>query len=594
LPPTRLDVVLETLKKSQKVAEECGELYAIVTYDLAIAKPAMQIRDQEAPVYDNVFILFGAFHISLSYFGCIGYFLDGSGGANILTETGVLAPGSLNGFLLGKHYNRCKRLHPLLATAFQSLHFSRFLEKHGPIPSIMLEQLQESPSCMLGELENSDEYDKFMKEYDAYTEQTLEGQHGSTAKYWMMYVDLVRRFLVFNRACRTNDLTLFRYGLGELIPIFFAGNQPNYSRWMVRFQLNLINAESTHPGVTRTLEDGALSVRRTQKPFSRTAVDMTLEQTVNANAASRQTGMASFVHSETARRRWMVTRAIRSEIVGNLMCQAGMHFPEDITKDLRQNRIKKDNEDFSKLVQGIKSTMNPFAQQSHDNLYCITSGKKLPDRIKEDVLSFIDVGGRCASEFREACFEDPTRFEKPIKRQRVQNFASAAVKTRVPGKQRVQEVQATRDLFGRLLMISVREKIDLDKVLEFPLTAVPLSLVNMDGSMNKTDKSKLMHRLEDMQSYHATPDAIDVVIVDATFLLHTQQNLPMTYGQISRVLLLQLCRMADEIHFVCDRYVVPSIKDPERERRGSESTKRLAIGFEVIVFQGGTVSLLEK
>jgi len=28
--------------------------------------------------------------------------------------------------------------------------------------------------------------------------------------------------------------------------------------------------------------------------------------------------------------------------------------------------------------------------------------------------------------------------------------------------------------------------------------------------------------------------------------------------------------MADRIHFVCDRYVVPSIKDPERERRGSQ------------------------
>lgn len=39
-PPTRLDVVAETLKRSKKVAEECGDTYAIVTYNLAIAKPA--------------------------------------------------------------------------------------------------------------------------------------------------------------------------------------------------------------------------------------------------------------------------------------------------------------------------------------------------------------------------------------------------------------------------------------------------------------------------------------------------------------------------------------------------------------------------
>ena len=44
LPPTQMNVVLETLKVSQKVAEECGQEYAFVTYDLAIAKPAMQIQ----------------------------------------------------------------------------------------------------------------------------------------------------------------------------------------------------------------------------------------------------------------------------------------------------------------------------------------------------------------------------------------------------------------------------------------------------------------------------------------------------------------------------------------------------------------------
>ena len=106
LPPTRLDVVAETLRISQKVASECGEQYAIVHYDLAVAKPAMQIQQAESPKFDNIFICFGPFHTELAYFGVLGYLLDGSGGPQLLTETEVLAPGSLNGFLLGKHYNR--------------------------------------------------------------------------------------------------------------------------------------------------------------------------------------------------------------------------------------------------------------------------------------------------------------------------------------------------------------------------------------------------------------------------------------------------------------------------------------------------------
>ena len=48
LPPTREDVVKETLKRSQAVAKECGDKYAIVTYGLAAAKIARQIQIQNS------------------------------------------------------------------------------------------------------------------------------------------------------------------------------------------------------------------------------------------------------------------------------------------------------------------------------------------------------------------------------------------------------------------------------------------------------------------------------------------------------------------------------------------------------------------
>ena len=122
LPPTRLNVVAETMRISQKVAKECQQPYAIVTYDLAVAKLALKIQDEDAPQYDNVFICFGAFHTMLAYFSGIGFFLAESGGPETLVETGVLASGSLDGFISGRHFNRCKRLHPLLAVAMH-VHF---------------------------------------------------------------------------------------------------------------------------------------------------------------------------------------------------------------------------------------------------------------------------------------------------------------------------------------------------------------------------------------------------------------------------------------------------------------------------------------
>ena len=105
----------------------------IVHYDLAIAKPAKQIQQSEAPLYDNIFVCFSPFHILLAYFGSLGYIIDESGGPHILTDTEVLAAGSMNGFLSGKHFNRCKRLHPMLSQAFHVLHFRVFLKEFGDI-----------------------------------------------------------------------------------------------------------------------------------------------------------------------------------------------------------------------------------------------------------------------------------------------------------------------------------------------------------------------------------------------------------------------------------------------------------------------------
>ena len=64
-----------------------------------------------------------------------------------------------------------------------------------------------------------------------------------------------------------------------------------------------MNVDDTHPGTRQVLKNGALSIRRTVQSFSRTPVDMTLEQTVNADAASRKMGIPAFSTSEGARRR---------------------------------------------------------------------------------------------------------------------------------------------------------------------------------------------------------------------------------------------------------------------------------------------------
>jgi len=239
-----------------------------------------------------------------------------------------------------------------------------------------------------------------MEQCEQYTEETRLGKHGATAQYWMVYIDLVELYLLFSRACRTNDLELYIYCLGRMCSIFSATSRPNYSRWMVRYHLNLLNIDTTHPGIRETLKNGGLSVRQTEKHFSRSPGDLTLEQTINADAASRLTGITAFSQLIGARKQWMVTRFMRSVIVGQLLELAGMKKKEDVTQELKPYRVERDNEDLQKIISGIEATLNPFEHSaSSENLHCLTSGKAVSDPVKQDLIQCFQIGGTWCNQF---------------------------------------------------------------------------------------------------------------------------------------------------------------------------------------------------
>jgi len=101
------------------------------------------------------------------------------------------------------------------------------------------------------------------------------------------YIDLVNLYLMFSKTNdeQNNDLDLFVYCLAKMC------RRPNYSRWMVKYIPSLINAENTHPGIHQMLENGGLAAKKTTKIFARAPVDLTLQQTVNADAGPRLTGI---------------------------------------------------------------------------------------------------------------------------------------------------------------------------------------------------------------------------------------------------------------------------------------------------------------
>ena len=406
-------------------------------------------------------------------------------------------------------------------------------------------------------------------------------KHGKTAQFWVGYINLIHLYHEFIRSIREGDFELYVYCLPRIANMFFTFNQPNYARWTVRYHDNLLKLEETHPAVFQNFKRGLFSIKRTKKPFSRSPIDLTLEQTINADAASQKTGISYITNSLSARQRWTESHFLRTTIITDVMEDLSLTKKEDVTQDLQPSKIRKNNNYLTKIVEAIKETMNPFDPNiDKDALYNIGTGKSVSSQTSEFLLNVLCIGSTAQTSFVRECIENPKRFEESIKRQKIHTFATEAGKRSVKGADnKVKAVTMIRDLFGSILYLSLQRKIDMAVVLQYPLTPVPLSLSHIDGVMLKTPKVTLLKHFESSVQT-VPPTVIHTTIIDAMFFLHLQSNLPETFGAVSRYIFKAICSTNSKtIHFVFDKTISPSIKDCERDSR---TTNRKMAMYHII------------
>lgn len=176
-------------------------------------------------------------------------------------------------------------------------------------------------------------------------------------------------------------------------------------------------------------------------------------------------------------------------------------------------------------------------------------------------------------DFIESCIKNPENFEKSIKKKDFNFFPVQLRKKNVNVGGKIQEDRMQRDLFGQLLVISLEQKVDLEKILSFPLTPMPLSMCHVDATICKTDKSVLTKLLE-KRIESSTPPFVDVTIIDGFFLLHLVRDVPLTFEQISKSFLNFVLKFNSKLIILAfDVYKKPSIKDTEHALRNCTDSK---------------------
>ncbi|GFX51176.1 uncharacterized protein TNCV_2735271 [Trichonephila clavipes] len=383
------------MEQAQVVGKECNQTYVQVTYDLAIAKIAYKIQSTSKPQFNNLFIHLGSFHLMMAFFKAIGVFINECGLSHMIIESNIIASGSVNGLVEGKHFNRCKSLHPLIALALKMLHFDNFLDnieynflKEQVIDDLLhYQEVINSHSSMPIELPN-DVLSRVLSAYQKFVEETKQGEHGKTTQFYLIYIQLVNYYITLSRSIRVGDFEKFKYVIPKITNLFFAVNQPNYARWCVKYLDDLNKVDETHPGLKNDFMNGCFGIKRTDKPFSSIPIDLTLETTINAETARCLSGIAHFTNSLAARQRWTKSHSIRAIKISHVLAVCGLKQLQDVSADLQPNRIKIYGKQLSDFNEIFENNINPFDESlDKDSLYNIATAKPVPENITHFLLN---------------------------------------------------------------------------------------------------------------------------------------------------------------------------------------------------------------
>ncbi|GFO35329.1 hypothetical protein PoB_006183400 [Plakobranchus ocellatus] len=182
--------------------------------------------------------------------------------------------------------------------------------------------------------------------------------------------------------------------LQKLCPLLFSMNHQNYAKYLSVYYIMLVNLPQQSKDL---LQANGFSVSRSDMPASRTAADMTIEQTIKKHAKTSG-GIVRFSRSLPAYYRWCVTRHNRAQYVSATYQMVSIQSKKCEThKDFSLSKRKLSEKADKKSMDTFSAFLNLFnTERMH--LACISSGQKVPEDIADD-LKVEDVGKKSFREF---------------------------------------------------------------------------------------------------------------------------------------------------------------------------------------------------
>ena len=583
-PITEFSTIYEIFEIVQKKAVKGNIKYANITFDIGAAMNAYKVLWNYPDKLKNIVIHLGDFHFIKEVFAILGKLISGSGFEDVIFQAGLCSAGSLNGVVAGSHYNRCWFVHGHLAETLERLLFERFLTTIDSIPDILKDETKCNSMDECNEqLANDEKIAELFDKYSQFQEQVRQGHYEKTSQFWLIYyLDIMRNQHLIHTAIQSNNFSMRLSGLKNMLPYMFVLNRQNYARYGSLYVNTLENLDITHPGCRELIQFKGLSVQGQDRYPGRVAIDQRGEQTINRDAKVAG-GIKFFAADPNAITKWTLNRAAQAKSTEALYSLADVKSPDDIYKINRPSQIIKSEKFVQKIHKVVtQEYSNPFhANIDFTRLYNLSSGVPVESEHAKSIIGVKMRGEDLYGTFVDKRIKSSMqKIHDPIKREKIQVFKNTGKTVVVKSENKKLVVEVNRNILGKLLAFSAKtgRQIDFERALTYPLSPIPLSLANPDGSRRTTATSKFMEIILSYCNTSTDPkdvcipkEEISAYLVDLMALIRTLPGLFDTYRDLSSSLFTMLPVGYDRIDIVSDTYRERSLKGPERVKRGTAS-----------------------
>ena len=394
-------------------------------------------------------------------------------------------------------------------------------------------------------------------------------ESGSLRQFWLSYIEMVKLLLSIIYSVRAGCWHLLLECIREMLSYIFAYDHVNYSIYLSVMLGDTLALPSEYPEIYEVFLEGKFAVQLSEgKIFSKVETDKVIEMTLNKDTKSSG-GTTGFSTNINAVRRWELSASYRSAIRG-CMQQHVMYAPQNYQhKDLRISRIRQDEKHIQAVISILTDTfINPFNNQT---LVSISTGIQTTDRVTQDMLKARDLGQKSMEAFLtdRLCNSESSIFD-PIKKLKLATFATMNKKKICKLKGKEISLRSSKDLFCKVTIIAQKRSINLNQLFEYPLGPLPLSLAETVGTLKKSAKSTLLHKVEGpVEPATAVPDEY-AFIADGMACVRQIKTSHLTYRELANHLLkfiIGCSKFVRSVDVILDVYAENSIKDVERTRR---------------------------